>query len=658
MYLLNEVLIIFVMSVSVIFLCSRIKIPSIVGFLITGVIIGPHGLGLIKSAHEVEVLAEIGVVLLLFTIGIEFSFRDLVRIKRVVLIGGFLQIGLTIVGVYGIATWLGHTWGQALFFGFLMALSSTAIVLKLLQERAEVESPHGKTSLAILIFQDLAIVPMMLFSPFLSGSAENPFESLFFLGLKGALIILLVWVCTKWIVPFIMHEVARTRSRELFILVLCALCLAIASATFKSGLSLALGAFLAGLIISESEYSYQSLANILPFKDIFTSFFFVSIGMLLDAFFVFSNVLPVILLTLLVMLLKSVVIIVVVLAIGFPLRTAIIAGIALCQIGEFSFVLSQVGLEHGLMDTIYYQFFLAVSVSTMIMTPFLISYATPLADMVMRLPIPVWFGRGFWPLPEQPDTHKYSDHLIIIGYGLNGRYLASAAKISRIKYIIIEMNPETVRQESEKGEPIFYGDATNAVIFNYAQIKKARIVVVAISDIIATRSIVQLARELNRNVHIIVRTRFVAEVDLLYELGVDEVITEEFETSIEIFTRVLTKYLVPQEEIDKFVTEVRSNNYNVFRRLTKENVSFCDLNIHLHNLEVKAFVLEATSPDINRSLAELQYRLLYGVTVLAIHRHEETISNPSGSITLQPSDIIVVLGLPGNIATFAHRLSS
>lgn len=650
MHLLNDILILFGVSSIVLFLCSSFRIPSIVGFLLTGIIIGPHGFALVKSIHEVEILAEIGVVLLLFAIGIEFSFKDLMRIKRAVLLGGSLQIVVTISVVYVIALFIINSQGMAIFYGFLMALSSTAIVLKLLHERAEIESPHGQNSLALLIFQDLIIVPMMLITPFLANSSANSEESLLILGLKVLGLLVFILIASRWLIPSLLDAVVKTRNRELFLLVLIVLCLLIALGTAKIGLSLALGAFLAGLIISESEFSHQALANILPFRDLFISFFFISIGMLLNILFVSQHITTISLLTLCVIVVKCIVIVFVSLLIGLPLRTAVITGVSLCQIGEFSFVLSQVGMEYELLSPRNYQLFLAVSIITMIVTPFIIGGANRIAEAIVRLPFPRKIKQGMKPFLEKRKTQDLNDHLVIVGFGLSGRNLARAARWSNIPYIIIEMNSETVKQEREKGEPIVFGDATNEAILEYARIQKARIVMVAISDILASRIVVSLIRRLNNTVHLIIRTRFVGEMDRLYDLGVDEVITEEFETSIEIFSRVLSNYLVPQQRIETFASEIRNDHYGVFRRLTKENVSFCDLNIYLQNMVVKAYPVLDTSSIQGKSLADLELRSKYGITVLAIHRKSQSISNPDGLVKLEAGDIIICLGMPNQLA--------
>ncbi len=333
--LLNDIVIIFGLAIAVLFICHRLRVPTVVGFLLTGIFVGPYGLGLIKAVHEVEILAEIGVVLLLFTIGIEFSLQRLLQIKKSILLGGSLQVLLTFLATLFIARHFGQAFGEAVFIGFLVALSSTAIVLRLIQERAEVDSPHGRTTLGILIFQDVIIVPMILVTPLLAGATGNLGESLFVLLGKGIGIILLVIVSARWIVPQLLYQIARTRNQEIFLLSVVVICFGVAWLTSKAGLSLALGAFLAGLIISESEYSHQALGNILPFRDVFTTFFFVSIGMMLDVGFLFQQPGFIVLIALSVLVLKAIIAGSVTILLRFPLRTGILVGSALGQMVNF-----------------------------------------------------------------------------------------------------------------------------------------------------------------------------------------------------------------------------------------------------------------------------------------------------------------------------------
>lgn len=652
--LLKDIFIIFGLSIVVLFVCLRIKIPTIVGFLITGIVAGPHGLGLISAVTEVETMSEIGIVFLLFTIGIEFSLKDLMKIKKLVFLGGSAQVLLTILAFFFVARHVGQTVSQSVFMGCLMALSSTAIVLKLLQERAEIDSPHGRTSLGILIFQDIAIVPMILVTPMLAGAAGHIIGSLAVLTIKVAGILILVFVSSKWLVPQLLYQITRTRNREIFLLSIIILCIAVAWLTYSLGLSLALGAFLAGLIISESEYSHEALGNILPFKDLFISFFFISIGMLLNLDFVFRNIGVIALITLGVVVLKAIIAGATASLLGYPLRTMILVGCALSQVGEFSFVLSKAGLEYGLLiPGKTYQLFLAVSVLTMMVTPFVIQLSPRLVDAAQRLPLPQQLKSGVHPAFTGADIAQ-TDHLIVIGFGVNGRNVARAAKTAGVPYIVIEMNPETVRYEKAMGEPIFYGDATHEAIFHHARINTARIIVITIADAAATRKITTLARRMNPKVHIIARTRFLQEMEPLYELGADEVIPEEFETSVEIFTRVLSKYLIPKDEIERFIREVRADGYHMFRSLSAEAASCSDLRHCMPDIEITTFRLDDASPLVGKTLGETELRKKYGITVLAVRRNSTTISNPDVSLKFAPHDILFILGKTEQFASVSN----
>ena len=618
---------------------------------------GPYGFGLIGAIHEVEMLAEIGVILLLFTIGIEFSFKKLIEIKKQVIIGGTLQVGLTILAVFVIARQIGLSSPEAIFYGFLISLSSTAIVLRLIQERAEVDTPHGRTGLGILLFQDVIIVPMILITPMLAGSRAGGIDSNIFIILaKGLAIVSLVPVAAKWLMPWLLHQVARTRSKELFILSVVTICLTIAWLTSKSGLSLALGAFIAGLIISESEYSHQALGNILPFRNVFTSFFFVSIGMLLDTGFLINN--PVIILTASagVLILKALIASGATILLGLPLRSGILAGLSICQVGEFSFILSRTGLEHGLLAD-HYQLFLAVAVLTMAATPFIISLAPRFADLILRIPVPVKLKTGLWPEPEKKSHKKLKQHLIIIGFGLNGRNVARAARMTGIPYVVIEMSPDTVKKEREKGEPIFYGDAIHEEVLRHVGIENATVVVIAINDPAATRGITENVRKLNLKAHVIVRTRYLMEMQGLYQLGANEVIPEEFETSVEIFSRVLAKYLIPRDKIDKLVIQLRSDGYEMFRNLSRKSSPFTSLDIQLPDVEVSSMRVEEGSPIVGKSLIELELRKKHGVTVLAVRRDSQTFHNPEVEMPFFVDDVLYLMGAPEKLTESAKLFS-
>ncbi len=641
-FILKNLFIIFAISVAVLFVCHKIKVPGIVGFLITGVLIGPYGFGLVEAVHEVEVMAETGVVLLLFTIGLEFSIKEFLKLGKSLLLGGSVQVFSTVLIILVAGYGFGFSLSESLFLGFLVSLSSTAIVLKQLEERAEVYTPHGGNILGISIFQDLILVPMMLLTPFLSGAqAEAELGSrLWIILLESAGLVAGVIALARWVVPAFLHQVARTRSRELFLLSIIVICFAVAGLTYKLGLSLPLGAFLAGLIISESEYSRQAVSNILPFRDIFTSLFFVSIGMLLNTGFVFDKFGLVIGVAASILVLKVITASGAALVLGYPLRTVILTALALCQVGEFSFVLADVGLDYNLLTGDLHQLFIAVSVLSMAATPFLIAIAPRAVDVLLKLPLPVRLTTATPAFEDMAEGEM--GHLVIVGFGINGRNLARAAEMGNIPYVIIELNPDTVRQEKKKGLHIHYGDATYPEVLHQANISEAKVLAVVIHDPAATRRVVELARRLNPEIHIIARTPFVKEVEPLYELGADEVIPEEFETSIGIFSSVLREYLVPHREIEDLVNQIRDDNYGLFSKYSTRRMAAARLKCTLPDVNLRTFRIEEDAAVAGKTLGEVNLRKTHGFTVLVIQRGSGIIPNPGADDVLDPGDIVVV----------------
>ncbi|NPV03777.1 MAG: potassium transporter KefB [Syntrophaceae bacterium] len=646
---LGDILIIIGLSAVVLYLCHRAGIPVIVGYLLTGIVAGPYGFRLVGEIEAVRILAELGIVALLFTIGLEFSFRNLLQLRRTALLGGSLQVILTFFIAAAAAQFFGLPPGEAILIGFLTALSSTAIVMKLLQDRAEIDTPHGTSTLGILIFQDLIIVPMMLILPLLGGVIhENP-EAILRLVAEEIGVILLIVVAAKWFVPWALLKVTQTRSRELFLLAVVMIGLAVAWLTQKAGLSLALGAFLAGLVISESEYSHQALGNILPFRDVFTGFFFVSVGMLLDLGRLAANPVGVAWMTAGVIVVKALIAAAAALIVGLPLRTAVLVGLALCQIGEFSFVLAEAANRYAVFTGTRYQEFLAVSVLTMMATPF-IMYASPrLSEAVSRLPVSRRLKRGRF-RGASVRAYREKDHLVIVGFGFNGRNLARAARTMGIPYAVIEMNPDVVIEERAKGEPIYYGDATQEAVLQHVNVCRARSIAVVINDAAATRRITELARRLNPKAYIIVRTRFIGEIHPLKELGANEVIPEEFETSVEIFSRLMATYMLPKDEIERFAAEIRAGGYEMLRSLSREATSCPDIGTCLPDVEIRSFRVQARSEAAGKTLAETQMRKKYGVTLLAVRKGAEITTIPDPDIRLEAQDLLFVVGQPDRIA--------
>lgn len=630
---------ILLIAAAVLFLCRKFHIPSIVGFLLIGIVSGPFGIGLIHNPEIVEVFAEAGVILLLFAIGLEFSLEQLLSARKTVLVSGSLQIAITVASVAALTLLLGFSFNEAVFMGFLISLSSTAIVMKIFEEEGELDSLPARTSLGILIFQDLIIIPMMLVVPLLAGRAVTGPGEMVDMVLKGLLILAFIAVGIRWLIPRTLHHIARQRSRELFLFTVTAICLAIALLTAEAGLSLALGAFLAGLIIGESEFKFEALGNILPFRDVLAGLFFMSIGMLLDSRAVLANPLEIAAIIFAVVVLKGIGAGAATAAIGMPLRVVTAVGLSICQIGEFSFVLAKSGLDLGMITDDLYQVFLTAAIVTMAASPFLIRAAPGIADQLQHR-LPRFRSLGTQVLAE--EKKRRADHIIIVGFGLTGRSVARAAGVAGIPYTVIESNPDTVRDERGKATDILFGDATQEKVLLHAGIESARVLVVVISDRAAVGRIISTARTLNPEVYILARTRFMSEMHPLIDLGADEVIPEEYETSIELFTRVLLKYFIPHDEIVHLTDELRRGGYEMFRHPTL-HTAFADLGVCIPDLELRTMRVRAGSGACGRTLKELDLRKRYGATVLAIRRGGGTAVNPGGDERLEDGDLCVMV---------------
>lgn len=645
--LFEDLLIILLVSLPVAYVCLRLKLPLLVGLMLTGIVIGPYGLGLIKELAAIEILAEIGVILLLFTIGLEFSIRRLREIKNLVLIGGGLQVVLTVAATAVVSILFGRPFNQSLFFGFLVALSSTAIVLKSYADRKETDAPHGRAGVGILLFQDISIVLMMLFVPILGGKDAASFGAIAkTLGVSLGALILIVGVLW-FVVPLLLKKIVSLRSPEVLLLSAVLISLGTAWITSQFGLSLALGAFIAGMVLSESEYSHQVAADILPFRDVFNSLFFVSIGLLLSVGALVANLSTVLLWVVFLVVGKFLIVWLVVQLLGFPQRVAAMTALGLAQIGEFSFVLAKAGRTVDLLPDTDYQTFLAASIISMIATPFMINAAPAFGDFVQKL-IKDKEDKDFHQTEE--DIHLTSsggleNHTIIVGYGLNGRNLARVLRAVLVPYTILDLNAETVREAKEKGEKINFGDATRREVLHHAHIEDANALVLAMSDPQAARRTVKQAREMNEKLYIVVRTRYIAEITELLELGADEVIPEEFETSIEIFARVLQRYGVTRHVIENQIEQIRKQGYRMLRSPSAlPQIKVSNLNAALHQATTETVKLDENSPIAEKNLGELNLRNATGVTLIAVLRNGKTEINPGSDFTLHSGDTLVLLG--------------
>lgn len=656
--LMKDLLIILGISIAILLLGYRFNLPPIVGFLLTGVIAGPHGWALIGSSHDVETLAEIGIILLLFGIGMEFSLKKLMKIGRLFLSGGTLQVSLTILFGFLIALLAGNSWREGIFFGCLACMSSTAIVLGFLEQKGESASPHGKVAIAILVFQDMVAIPMILLLPLLAtqDAAESTSTlTLLVLLLKGLAILGVVFFSAQKLVPRLLLLVARTRNKELFLLSVIALCFGVAWLTSSLGLSLSIGAFLAGLIISESEYSNEAVSNIFPFQALFISFFFISIGMLLDIHFVLQHYGKILGFALLAFTIKILSGGLTAWFLGLSMRTIILVAIALCQIGEFAFVLAKTGLSYGLFSENNYQLFLAVSLLTMGLSPFLLDLAPRFVNWCADLP---WLKSIMAQTCLTDDKKALENHVIIVGFGISGKNLARSCKNAGVPYTVLEMNPDTVREQKRQGEPIQFGDATNATILEKVHLANAKALAVLANDPLAARRIIKIARQENPQLYIIVRARYMQETSLLHMLGADEVIPDEFGSSIEIFSRVLRQYHVPDEEIFSLITDIRADGYELLRNKRPETTKLSEIKLDLEHVEIHSLRLQLTSTLVGKSLIDSQLRHTFGVTVLLIKRGDKIFYNPDPATILMENDVLVVVGEKASIDQSQSLFSS
>ena len=651
---LKDIVIIFALSTFVNFIFTRIKVPAIIGYLITGVIAGPHLLALINSPENVEVMAEIGVILLMFTIGLEFSINHLLNIRRIVFLGGFMQLLIT-AGVTMLVSRAYHFgWAEAVFVGFLTALSSTAVVLKLLQERSELTTHYGKTIVGILIFQDIILVPLLLFTPMLGGATGNIGSELLMLLLKATGIIIFIYIGNRWLMPRLLHLIAMTHSQELFLMSILLFCLAVAMLTNELGMSLAFGAFLAGLMISDSEYSHSAFGNLIPFKDVFTSFFFVSIGMLLDLGFVYDHPWLVIATVLLVIVLKTVVAGFTAFTLGHTFFGTVVVGLSLAQVGEFSFILARLGLTNKIITPYHYQLFLAVAITSMALSPMLIQVSKPLANLILRLPLPPFLVNGLFPL-KQVEIPELKSHIVLIGKDSRAINLAAMVKKMDLPFTSIVFDPDRARQQIENGNLAVFGDATNEPVLRQAYVHNAEMVIISIGNLITAMSIVEHVRRMNKHAYIIVRTRHVTDIEELYRIGATQVIPEEFETAIDFFERILGKYLIPRMEIERAIARIREDNYGIFR--DKGKVGGYSLLKDIPDIEIAAVKVGEKSVFAGKTIAETALRKTCGVTMVAVKHGDRVIPNPEPSTLISGSDIAYLLGKPEMIAIATDLLS-
>ncbi len=609
-------------------LFERFRLPAMVGFLVAGAVVGPGGVGLVGDSESVRHIAEFGVALLLFEIGLELPLDELRRSFRTAVLAGVIQVTITVAVVTGICVAIGLPPETAIVVGMLTALSSTALVMRILAGRGEVEAPHGRLSLGILLLQDLAIVPFLLAIPLLAGEQSGSMPraiGLALVKLAG------LFVVARFALPLVLSWVARLRSGDLFSLFAILAALGSAVIAEELGLGLAVGAFIAGLVVSASPYSSQLFAEVAPLRGVLLGVFFTSVGMLLVPREALASWPGVLVYVGGVVAVKSLVIIgIIAVILRQNLRTAVQTGLALAQTGEFSFVIAAAASAAGLMDSELAQIFVAGSILTLMATPFLIRIAPRLAARIPSAAPPV-----------AGAAEPLSDHAIIVGFGLAGRTLAHVLGASGIEYRVVEGNPHNVERGRAEREPIVYGDATRPAVLDHLGIRRARLLCVAINDPEATRSTIEVARALAPDLHVITRTRFAEDLDGLFEGGANEVVAEEVESSIDLVSKVLRRFDVPQAVVTHFAEEMRDEGYELVRGPLGLRIDPWLAEI-LEEVATEWVEVPHGLPG-GRTLESMGVRERTGASVLAVRREGSTTANPAPSSEIRGGDVLLVL---------------
>lgn len=636
-------------------LAALLRQPALLGYIIGGMVVGPAGLGLIKEVVQIETLAQFGAAFLLFALGVEFSFAELKKVQKISLGGGGLQIVLTILVTTLVSVGMGwvKSPAQGVFLGAILSLSSTAVVLKCLMERNETATPHGQVMLGILVVQDLALGLMLAVLPALDQPPEAIGmaigQALLRIGLFAAGAV----AVGIWLIPRLLRLLAKTESRELFLLGVVTLCLCIALLTEQMGLSIEMGAFVAGLMISEVEYADQTLTYVEPLRDVFAALFFASVGMLIDPLFLWNNWELILGLVFLVFVGKFLIITPLVKLFNYPLKTALIVGLGLAQIGEFSFVLASEGQVLGLVSRRVYLLLVGTTAVTLILTPFVLQVIPQLFNWLETVPIfKPYFNSMELPLEVATDI-PVENHVVVCGYGRIGRNLVRLLNEHNSKIVVIDQSEAAIQKLREAEVPYVYGNAASLHVLEKAGVDQARSLVIALPDAMSTRLALKRALELAPDLDIVVQANHNRDIELLYQLGAKEVVQPEFEASLEMATHVLTGLGVPIAVIDREVEQIRSTHYLDLRPERSQAEIARDLQFAAQEMNSRWYRLPSDSPLVGMTIGQANIRSLTGVSLVAIRRDRgEEIDYPDAKISLEKGDRFLVVGQPEEQAAF------
>jgi CPA2 family monovalent cation:H+ antiporter-2 len=641
---LQSVLVLLASSVLAVAVCRSLRLPPMIGYLVTGLALGPHALGVVSEREETHRLAEFGVVFLMFSIGLEFSLTKLKSMRRLVFGLGFTQVGATLGLAVVAALALGAPWQTGLALGGIVAMSSTAIVSKLLAERGELDSPHGREVIAVLLFQDLAVVPLLVLVPVLGQPADAIGVAMAAALAKAAAALALVILGGPRPMRAWLRAVARRRSNELFVLNVLLITLVAAFVTAQAGLSLVLGAFLAGMLISETEYRFQVEQDIKPFRDVLLGLFFVTVGMMLDPRLVVAQFSLVLMFLVLLMLAKFAMIAALSKAFGAPTGTALRVGLALAQGGEFGFVLLPLAGLAGIVPEELLQPLLAAMIVSMLATPFVIAASD---RIVLRLSGAEWLQRSLALHRVAVQSLEAERHVIIVGYGRNGQRLARLLDAEGVRYVALDLDPERVREAAAAGDTVVFADGLRREALLAAGISRAAAVVLTFADAATAVRVLAHIHDLQPSLPVIVRARDEADIEPLTAAGASEVVPEAFESGVMLASHALVWVGVPLSRVMRRVSQVRGERYGLLRGLFHGRDEI-DSSAQLHSV-----TLEPGAQAIGRTLDELALE----VQVRAVRRRGVKAKlDAAAAGALQEGDVLVLLGVPDALAAAEERL--
>jgi monovalent cation:H+ antiporter-2, CPA2 family len=627
-------------------IAQRLRQPLIVGYILSGIAVGPYTGGVtVSSPDEIAALADLGIALLLFALGLEFSLKDLQPVRRIALLGTVIQMTLTIVYGFGIGQFLGWDWLPSLWFGAAIATSNTIVILKTLDNRGLLGTLSSRIMIGVLMVQDLSAIPLLIILPQFRD-LEAGLSVLGLAVLKAAVFLVIMLFVGTRVIPRLMMIVAQWNSRELFILAVTAIGLGVGYVTSLFGLSFVFGAFVAGMVLSESEYSYQALSDIIPLRDVFSLLFFVSVGMLLDPAFLLANLTTILLIVALVVIGKGLIFTVLTRLFGYGNIAPLAVGLGLCTIGEAGFVLARVGLGTGSIDTDLYSILLTTAIIIMVIGPFLFRLAPLLYALRKRL-------RRHEPLqtinlPEE----GLRDHVVILGGGRVGFYVAQVLKRLNMAFVVVELDQRRVDALKEEGIAIVYGDASQRVVLDTAEVKRARLLLLTLPSIVVSQAAITQVRQINPELHIVARAEGFEQMQALRELGVYEVVQPEFEAGLEIVRQALLHLDVPPSEIYRYTDAVRQELYASIYEAHADYQLVAQLQNASRLLELNWLTLPQDSPVIGRTIAEAHIRSRTGASIVAAMRGGVLLTNPGSEHRFEPGERVAALGTPEQLAAF------